>query len=165
MCEYVKESHVNSDIFSLEVLLLWKLCYIDHIWDFQIRVCSSTWLIVDLTLGYQSAPLVMPSGKGYFRQAELFLIPEYSYTGEDSYTRWGYLYKVRKVKTNLDHRLVIWSWRYWSKSIVIHVMANNITYHHMQVIVIMLFISKRHWHYDHYHHHTFIMIIPGLFWA
>ena len=28
------------------------------------------------TLGYQSAPLVMPSGKGYFRHAELFLIPK-----------------------------------------------------------------------------------------
>ena len=29
------------------------------------------------TFGYQSAPLVMPSGNGYFRQAELFLIPKW----------------------------------------------------------------------------------------
>ena len=30
-----------------------------------------------VTFGYQSAPLVMPSGNGYFRQAELFLIPKW----------------------------------------------------------------------------------------
>ena len=52
-----------------------------HIFNFS----AASELIVDLTFGYQSAPFVMPSGNGYFRQAELFLIPEYSYTGEDSY--------------------------------------------------------------------------------
>ena len=164
MCEYVyfKESHVNSDIFSLEVLLLWKLCYIDHIWDFQIRVCSSTWLIVDLTLGYQSAPLVMPSGNGYFRQAELFLIPEdsceqYRWT-KDSYT--GELKK--DSYTGVDQ-----SWSFDHGDIT----ARGLSFLYWVGPAGSLEYSCRpgrcdyaiYQHYDYYHHHD--LILPGLFWA
>ena len=83
---------------SLEVYIvfwgyssLWKLwcnsCQIVRLKENQIvklEFSAASELMVELTLGYQSAPLVMPSGNGYFRQAELFLIPE-----EILFSWWG----------------------------------------------------------------------------